>query len=96
MGERDNWWHIIAFTPFAIIIGGLLGGQMQMLISGLFVLLYPIAVTNDLNYLKSNRDGWNPNKWLHIIFSLIVFLTLGMFSFIYTPYYLYRRKFSTY
>ncbi len=35
---------------------------------------------------------WQPNKWLYGFYGSLVLLTLGLFSFIISPYYLYQRR----
>jgi hypothetical protein len=89
---RDDWWHVIAATPLAIVAGGLVGGAVGGLIVLGFGVLYPFALRGDAKWVAGTPADWNPDPNTYTAIGLAVFpLTLGVLSFVVSPIYLYLR-----
>lgn len=89
---RDNWWHLVAFTPFGFVLGGLIGGYVGGLIVLASILPYPFAIHWDATYVNEQTVDGGPNVWVSTILGVLVVATVGLLSFVVTPYYIYRRR----
>lgn len=97
VAPRDNWWHVVAALPVLLILILLsaavgISSSFFHLMQLLFALLYLPAIVWDARYVRLLGTDWQPGKWLYGFCGLLVLLTLGLFSFIVSPYYLYKRR----
>lgn len=88
---RDDWWHVVLATPIMVAVGVILGGAIQVLLVGCFLVLYPIAVKKDMEYIQSVSTDWEPSSRFWLIWAVLSSLTLGVLSFLVTPLYLLKR-----
>lgn len=95
---RDNWWHVVAATPVLLIMILLsilfigIDFTLFRLMQFIFAVLYLPALIKDARYVRLLDTEWQPGKWWYGLFGLLVLLTLGVLSFIVSPYYLYKRR----
>lgn len=89
---RDDWWHTILFLPIAMVIGIPLPGFIQAMLFFPILLLYPIAMRKDAQWVTGTSSNWNPSANKYTILGVLVFVTFGLLSFIISPIYMYRRK----
>lgn len=90
---RDNWWHLVLATPIAVIVGGaIIGGTIGALLSFFFVIPSPYAIRQDAKYVNANSGTDEMNIRIRTTLGILVLLTIGILSYIVSPYYLYKRR----
>lgn len=89
---RDNWWHLVAFTPLGFVLGGIIGGYVGGLIVLASILPYPFAIHWDAKYVNEQTADSGLNVWISTLLGVLVVVTIGLLSFVVTPYYVYRRR----
>jgi len=95
---KDDWWHVILAMPvviavelgIAIALGGI--PSIAYLVQGLFALLFPIALYQDVKYVGALKNGWRPGRGRYLLAGLLVLVTMGLLSVIVSPYYLRKRS----
>lgn len=88
---RDDWWHLIAFMPFAFFIGGTIGGAIAGLLMIPMLVLYPIAFYKDVSYAHQLDVDWEPKRSYWTVGGVIGSITMGIGSLLITPLYLWDR-----
>lgn len=97
--RRDDWWHVVPALPAYVVVHGVLSGATGLapdhvvLVLPLlgFLLLYPVALLGDVRYVRAASGEWQPNRLVYGLLGLVVLATVGLASFLVSPYYLYRR-----
>lgn len=90
---RSNWWHLVLATPIAVVVGGaFIGGGIGAVLSFFFVIPYPYAIRQDAKYVNAQSESAELNIRLYTVLGVLVLVTLGILSYIVSPYYLYKRR----
>jgi hypothetical protein len=88
---RENWWHLVAFAPVAVVVGGAVGGAVGAMLIMFSILPYPLAMRWDTKYIAANSQSASPGTGVATVLGVLVLLTFGIASYLVTPYHLYRR-----
>lgn len=88
--RRDNWWHVILAAPPSTLAVQLVG-ELGVLLFLPFWFLYPIAFWLDGKYLRAVDETAAPGSRFSLAAGLLGFLSLGLLTWVISPYYLYKR-----
>ncbi|WP_380674622.1 hypothetical protein [Salinigranum sp. GCM10025319] len=91
---RSNWWHLVAALPLWILLAGvlLLVGVDLAIVTIFFALAYPVGLFLDVRYVRATCETWKPNRIVYGALGVLVALSMGVLSFLVSPYYLYKRR----
>jgi hypothetical protein len=91
---RSNWWHLVAALPLWILLAGvlLLVGVDLAIVTIFFALAYPVGLFLDVRYVRATSETWKPNRIVYGTLGVLVLLSMGVLSFLVSPYYLYKRR----
>lgn len=90
---RSNWWHLVLATPIAVVVGGaFIGGEIGALLSLFFVIPYPYAIRQDAKYVNAHSGTDEMNIRIQTALGVLVLVTIGILSYVVSPYYLYKRR----
>lgn len=90
---RSNWWHLVLATPIAVIVGSVvIGGEIGAVLSFFFVVPYPYAIRQDAKYLNASAESDRLSVRFYTVLGILVLLTVGILSYVVSPYYLYKRR----
>lgn len=91
---RANWWHLVVALPVWLLVAGvlLLVGVDLAIVTIFFALAYPVGLFLDVRYVRAHCETWQPNRVVYGALGVVVLVSMGVLSFVVSPYYLCKRK----